>query len=64
VRSETHERNPATRGYTTEQATALFMANGFEIEGLVSGFTLEPYDPARPDARAGARVFTVIGRRR
>lgn len=64
VRSETHERNPATRGYTPEQAAALFTANGFVVDQVVSGFTLEPYDPARPDAHAGSGVFTVIGRRR
>ena len=66
VRSETHERNPATRGYTVEQATALFAAAGFDIDQVVSGFTLEPYDPARPGAHDpdASRVFTVIGRRR
>ena len=65
VRAETHERNPATRGYTVEQATALFTTAGFSVDQVVSGFTLEPYDPARPhahDADAGA-VFTMIGRR-
>ena len=65
VRAETHERSPATRGYTVDQAGALFTAAGFSVDQVVSGFTLEPYDPARPHAHdldVGA-VFTVIGRR-
>ena len=65
VQAETHERNPAARGYTVDQATALFVDAGFIVDRVVQGFTLEPYDPARPHAhdQDAAAVFTVIGRR-
>ncbi len=65
IRSETHERNPATRGYTPAQAMELFTGAGLTVDQVVQGFTLEPYDPARPEAhRQDARgLFTVIGRR-
>jgi len=65
VQAETHERNPATRGYALAEATALFVEAGLEVDRVVSGFTLEPYDPVRRDAHDGdaSAVFTVIGRR-
>jgi SAM-dependent methyltransferase len=64
VRAETHERNPATRGYTVEQATALFRDVGFEVESVLSEFTLEPYDPSRPGAHhPDGGVFTIVARR-
>jgi SAM-dependent methyltransferase len=64
VRAETHERSPATRGYTVDQAVALFEGAGFAVAEVVSDFTLEPYDPARPHAhhQAAGSVFIVSGR--
>jgi SAM-dependent methyltransferase len=64
VRAETHERSPATRGYTPEQAQDLFRAVGLVVERVVSGFTLEPYDPVRPGAHGADtdRMFTIFGR--
>jgi SAM-dependent methyltransferase len=54
IASETHERSPATRGYSVEQAVALVTQSGFEIERVVGGFSKRPYDPATD------RVFSVI----
>lgn len=65
VRAETHERDPATRGYSVDQAVALYEGAGFAVEQVLSDFTLEPYDPTRPPAlQPGAgEVFTLVGRR-
>jgi hypothetical protein len=65
VRREVHERSPATRGYSYEQAVALYERAGFSVEQVVTDFTLEPYDPSRPQAHdpAANRVFTIFGRK-
>ena len=67
VRSETHERNPATRGYTVEQATALFTAAGFDVDQVVSGLharAVRPGPAAARTRRTRAPCSRVIGRRR
>ncbi|MFN8621870.1 MAG: methyltransferase domain-containing protein [Chloroflexota bacterium] len=65
VRSETTERDPATRGYRVDQAQALVEAAGLSVASVLSDFTLEPYDPSRPHAhdQATGAVFTVIARK-
>jgi ubiquinone/menaquinone biosynthesis C-methylase UbiE len=56
VASEQHERSPATRWYTQEQARRLYEDAGFVDVELLHEFT---DGPARPDDW----VFTVVGRR-
>ena len=56
VASERRMRSPATRGYTLDQARALYEQAGLEIERVVAGFTDEPYD-------ASGDIFTILGRR-
>jgi ubiquinone/menaquinone biosynthesis C-methylase UbiE len=42
VAEEQHQRNPATRNYTQEQAKALFETAGLRVEHMYKEFTLEP----------------------
>lgn len=49
VRSEIHERSPATRGYTLEQAREMLEATGLEIQEVMGGFDDRPYDHATDD---------------
>ena len=57
VESERHVRSPATRGYTLEQASALFEDGGFQIEYVVAGFS-------QRRLREGDNVFTIVARLR
>jgi hypothetical protein len=64
VQTETVESDPATRDYRPDEAAELFTEAGLSVEQVLSGFTLEPYDPARaPAPGVGDGVFTIIGRR-
>ena len=56
VRTELHERSPATRSYSQVLIAALVRAAGFAEVRLVSGFTDEP---VRPDDT----LFCVVARR-
>jgi hypothetical protein len=56
VRSELHERSPATRSYTRDGIAALVRGAGFADVRLVSGFTDHP-------AGADDTLFCVIARR-
>ena len=50
VATEHHERSPATRNYTLDEARACYEAAGFRIERITGGFSDQPYDPDRaPD---------------
>src|SRR5207245_10202124 len=46
VRSELHERSPATRSYTQDGIAEVVRAAGFVDVGLVSGFSDQPVGPA------------------
>lgn len=54
VAEEQHQRNPATRNYTQEQAQALFEAGGLEVSHVYKEFTLEP-------AQERDWIFTLVG---
>jgi len=56
VASERSVRSPATRGYTPDQAVALYESAGFEVEAIVGRFTDRPYQVAD-------EIFTIFGRR-
>ena len=56
VAAERHVQRPATRSYTLDQARALYLQGGLELERIVDEFTDRPYE--------GGRVFTIIGSRR
>lgn len=51
---EKHARNPATRGYTQQQATALFESAGLRNIQLFKEFS---FNPAEPEDW----IFTVVG---
>jgi ubiquinone/menaquinone biosynthesis C-methylase UbiE len=53
VSAERHVQKPATRSYTHDQARALYVQSGLEIERVVAGFTDKPFK--------GGALFTVIG---
>ena len=55
VAAERHVQKPATRSYTLDQACALYVQSGLELEQVVDEFSDRPYQ--------GGRVFTVIGSR-
>ena len=57
VEEEWHERSPAVRSYSQEQARAVFEDAGFSDVRLYSGFT---FDPVKP----GDTLFVVTGRRK
>jgi SAM-dependent methyltransferase len=46
VATEHHERSPATRNYTLDQARSLYEAAGFAVTRVTGDFTDQPYDPA------------------
>jgi hypothetical protein len=56
VAAERHVQKPATRSYTLDQARALYLQAGLELERVVDEFSDRPF--------AGGRVFTIIGSRR
>jgi hypothetical protein len=56
VAAERHVQKPATRSYTLDQACALYVQSGLELEQVVDEFSHRPYE--------GGRVFTVVGSRR
>jgi ubiquinone/menaquinone biosynthesis C-methylase UbiE len=56
VRTELHERSPATRSYTRETIAELCRESGFADVRLVSGFTDQPAEPADT-------LFCVVARR-
>jgi hypothetical protein len=56
VAAERHVQRPATRSYTLDQARALYLQGGLEVEQVVDEFSDRPYE--------GGRVFTIIGSRR
>ena len=56
VAAERHVQKPATRSYTLDQARALYLQGGLEVERVVDEFSDRPYE--------GGRVFTIIGSRR
>jgi len=58
VASEVHERSPATRGYTLAQARRMLEDAGFEVLGVVGGFSDQPYDPKSDE------IFSVTAVRR
>jgi hypothetical protein len=49
-------QKPATRSYTLDQARALYVQAGLELEQVVDGFSDRPFE--------GGSVFTIIGSRR
>jgi SAM-dependent methyltransferase len=49
-------RSPATRGYTPQQATELYVSAGFLVERVVADFTARRYEP-------GDEIFTIVGLR-
>lgn len=53
IASETHERSPATRGYTLEQALELLAETAFDVRSVGGGFTDRAYDPEHDD------LFTI-----
>ncbi len=55
ISEEHHERSPATRSYTQEQADALYAEAGFVSRQIYHEFTLEPAQPTD-------RIFTVVGK--
>jgi hypothetical protein len=56
VAEELHQRSPATRSYTQEQARALFENTGLVDIQLYKEFSLEP-------AVAEDWIFTLVGRK-
>jgi hypothetical protein len=54
VASEEHQRSPATRSYTQEQALALYQEAGLQDIQAFQEFTFEP---VKPDDR----LFSVLG---
>lgn len=56
IAREEHQRSPATRSYTQEQALSLYHEAGFVDIQMYSGFTFEP-------AQHGDKLFSVIGKR-
>ena len=46
VRTEHHERSPATRNYTLTQARAMYETAGFSVARIRGDFSEQPYDPA------------------
>jgi SAM-dependent methyltransferase len=55
VEREAHERDPATRAYTVEEAVGLYERHGFRVTRIAGSFGDEAYQPGRD------RVFTVEG---
>src|SRR5580765_4043386 len=56
VAAERHVQKPATRSYTLDQALALYLQAGLELQQVVDEFSDRSYE--------GGRVFTIIGARR
>lgn len=56
VAAERHVQKPATRSYTLDQARALYLQGGLELERVVDEFSDRPFE--------GGSVFTIIGLRR
>jgi ubiquinone/menaquinone biosynthesis C-methylase UbiE len=56
VAAERHVQKPATRSYTVDQARALYLQGGLELEQIVDGFSDQPFEDGL--------VFTIIGSRR
>ena len=56
VKEEHHQRNPATRSYTQDQAKQLFNSIGFENVELFHEFTTKPVQPTDT-------LFTVVAQR-
>jgi 2-polyprenyl-3-methyl-5-hydroxy-6-metoxy-1,4-benzoquinol methylase len=54
VAEEKHERNPAARNYTQEQARDLFESAGLRVEHMYKEFTLET-------AQANDWIITLVG---
>ena len=54
IESEYHEQAPATRGYTQQEAIALFGQAGFKKIHIFSGFTFEPVKPEDT-------IFSILG---
>lgn len=53
IDSETHERSPATRAYSLQQAVDMLTEAGFELERVVGGFSHRAYDEESDD------IFTI-----
>jgi SAM-dependent methyltransferase len=45
VGTEHHERSPATRNYSLDEARSLYEAAGFRVERVTGDFSDRPYDP-------------------
>jgi len=56
VKEENHQRSPATRSYTQNQALELFQSVGFDEVNLYSEFTFEPIKPSDT-------LFTVVAKK-
>jgi hypothetical protein len=56
VRQELHQRSPATRSYTQDQARDLFKKAGFKDIELYSEFTFEP-------VKKTDTLFTVVAKK-
>jgi len=56
VATEYHQRSPATRSYTQEEAMEIYGTVGFESIEVYSGFTFEP-------VKSVDTLFTLIGQR-
>jgi SAM-dependent methyltransferase len=57
VKEEQHQRSPATRSYTQNQALELFQSDGFQEVKLYSEFTFEPVKPTDT-------LFTVVAKKK
>jgi SAM-dependent methyltransferase len=56
IESEHHQRSPATRGYTQQQALDLYRTAGFVDLSIYKGFSLQP-------ASADDEIFSITGKR-
>ncbi len=56
VKEENHQRSPATRSYTQNQARELFQSAGYNEINLYSEFTFEPVKPTDT-------LFTVVAKK-
>lgn len=56
VKEELHQRNPATRSYTQQQAKELFQSIGFQEIILYSEFTFDP-------VKESDTLFTVVAKK-
>jgi hypothetical protein len=56
IKQELHQRDPATRAYTQDQARTLFEKAGFKEMNLFSEFTVEP-------VKKTDTLFTIVAKK-